>query len=200
MFGLQVTVEPTTEPVSLPEARRQCRVSDDNGYYDQDLLALTKAARIYCERITGKAFITQTLKLTRDTFPGYREGYTFRLPRPPLVSVTSIKYDNTAGTETTVSAADYVVDTSCEPGRVGLAWGDVWPQTIGELGDVRIVYVAGYGAATAVPQTIKQAILLLVSHWFENREAVGNVGGPVAMACQSLLGCEFSGSLAGTFG
>jgi len=200
MFGLQVTVEPTTEPVSLPEARRQCGISDDAGYYDNDLQGFIKAARIYCERVTGKAFITQTLKLTRDCFPGWKEEYAIRLPRPPGLSVTSVKYDDYAGTEQTLSAATYVVDVSSEPARIGLAWGQIWPDTIEELGAVRVVYVAGYGAATAVPQTIKLAILMLVNHWFENRSAVGSVGGPVAMACQSLLGCEFSGSLAGTFG
>jgi hypothetical protein len=31
---------------------------------------------------------------------------------------------------------------------------------------------AGYGAASAVPDDAKQAILLLASHWVENREAV----------------------------
>jgi len=65
---------------------------------------------------------------------------------------------------------------------------------------VKVNYVAGYGAATAVPQTIKQAMLMLIAHWFENREAVGTVGGPVELATKALLGCEFSGSMAGTYG
>lgn len=201
MFGLTVTVAPTSEPVTLAEARLQCGIADEAaGYHDPKLLSLIKAARIYCERATGKAFITQTIKLTRDRFPCEKECYVIRLPRQPLASVTSVKYDDTTGTEQTMSASDYVVDTACEPGRIGLTLGATWPLTIDQLGAVRVTYVAGYGAATAVPETIKHAMLMLVSHWFENRAAVGDVGGPIAMACEALLGCESAGNLAGTFG
>ena len=32
--------------------------------------------------------------------------------------------------------------------------------------------MAGYGAASTVPTSIKQAMLLLIGHWYENREAM----------------------------
>ena len=40
------------------------------------------------------------------------------------------------------------------------------------LDAVRIAFDAGYGAADAVPQAIKQAILMIVAHWYEHRETV----------------------------
>jgi uncharacterized phiE125 gp8 family phage protein len=207
MFGLQVTVAPTEEPLDLDEAKGQCGLLG-NIAHDTLLQGLITAARIYCERATGKAFITQTLKLTRDCFPDYREEYVLRLPRPPLQSLTpdadhltlGIEYDDTQGVTQTLAASEYVIDTACEPGRVGLVLGAVWPLTIDQLGVVRVTYLAGYGARADVPQTIKQAMLLLIGHWFENREAVGTAGGPLALAVGSLLGCEDSGAMVGTYG
>lgn len=193
MFGLTVVTAPTEEPISLEEAKENLRFAGD--YESDRIRALIKAARIYCERATGKAFVTQTLKLTLDAFT----ECVIRLPRPPLVSVSSIKYDDTAGTEQTLSTSYYVVDASQEPGRVALAYGQVWPCTYEQIGAVRITYVAGFGGASTVPETIKQAMHLLIAHWFQNREAVGSVGGPVAMAVDSLLGCESAGCLVGTY-
>jgi uncharacterized phiE125 gp8 family phage protein len=53
------------------------------------------------------------------------------------------------------------------------AYDKVWPSARSVRDAVQIRFIAGYGdAASDVPQAIKQAILLLVGHWFENREAV----------------------------
>jgi len=158
---------------------------------------------MYCERVTGKAFITQTLRLTRDCFPGWKEDNEFRLPMPPLQTVTNIQYTDNAGVTQTVDSTSYVVDATSMPGRITLAWGEVWPTDVLEqAATVKVNYVAGYGAATAVPQTIKQAMLMLIAHWFENREAAitGTIQTATEMAVSALLGCEFSGSLAGTYG
>lgn len=198
MFGLTVVTAPASEPITLEEAKENLRFSGD--YESDRIRSLIKAARIYCERATGKAFITQTLKLTLDAFPGYRDDGVLRLPRPPLQTVTHIKYDDYANVEQTLSASLYTVDAASEPGRIGLAYGQIWPDLYEELGSVRVTYVAGYGLAAAVPDTIKQAMHLLIAHWFENREAVGNAGGTVALACESLLGCEDSGAMVGTYG
>jgi uncharacterized phiE125 gp8 family phage protein len=64
-----------------------------------------------------------------------------------------------------------------------------WPLTQpGKSKAVSVDFVAGYGPTPAtVPALLKQAICLLVGHWFENREAVGNVGGEVAFAVDSIL-------------
>jgi uncharacterized phiE125 gp8 family phage protein len=195
VFGLQVTTAPTVEPITLEEAKENLRF---NGEYEADRIrALIKAARIYCERATGKAFITQTLKLTLDCWP--TDGI-IRLPRPPLQTVSSIKYDDYLNVEQTLSSTLYVVDAASEPGRIGVAYGQIWPDLYEELGSIRITYVAGYGATPAtVPDTIKQAMYLLITHWFENREPVGQ-GQKIAFSVESLLGCESAGVLVGTYG
>lgn len=198
MFGLTVVTAPSEEPVSLDEAKVQIGYAQDIHHEDERIRALIKAARVYCERATGRAFVTQTLRLTLDCFPG-GDGI-IRLPRPPLASVTSIKYDDTNGTEQTLSGVYYVVDTACEPGRIGLAYGYCWPCTIDELGAVRVTYVAGV-AASAVPETVKAAMKLLISHWFVSREAAitGAIQTTTELAVSALLGCESAGCLVGTY-
>ena len=205
MFGIEVITEPATEPLSLDDAKAHLRFYHE---HEADLIrSLITAARQYCQTWTGKAFVTQELRLTRDCFPRY--GDVIRIPRPPLQTLTpdatytdlGIFYTDVNGDEQELDASTYVVDTTAEVGRIGLAYGETWPtDVIDQIGAVKVQYLAGYGAASAVPKTIKQAMLLLIGHWFVNREAVGNVGGPVEMAVSSLLGTAWSGQLTADFG
>jgi uncharacterized phiE125 gp8 family phage protein len=96
------------------------------------------------------------------------------LPRPPLQSVESIQYIDTAGNFQTLAPEDYVVDASSgEIGRVALAWNRFWPITRCSINSVIIQFTAGYGdAAEDVPQAIRQGILIEVSNLYENREDV----------------------------
>jgi uncharacterized phiE125 gp8 family phage protein len=176
---LKVITPPAAEPVTLAEAKEHCTVD----YNDSDnlLLRLIKAAREYCEKYQGRAYVTQTLELTLDRWG----RFPINLPRPPLASVTSIKYYDTADGEHTWAPTEYFVDTDSEPGRVGLRYSKVTPSTtLRPNNGVKIRYVAGYPAGGTteeplplanIPEGVKQAILLLVGHWFRNREPVGQV-------------------------
>jgi uncharacterized phiE125 gp8 family phage protein len=87
-----------------------------------------------------------------------------------LQSVTSIIYVATDGTSTTLATTEYQVDATTEPGRVAPAYGKIWPVTRAQMSAVTVVFVAGYGAASAVPDLIKTAMRLLVGCWYEQRE------------------------------
>ena len=68
-----------------------------------------------------------------------------------------------------VSAVKYAVDTSGLMGRVKLRMGYIWPDHRGFASFI-IEFVAGYGiAATSVPASLRQLILELVSHLYDNR-------------------------------
>lgn len=209
MFGLTVVTAPTEEPLGLSEVKRQVRIADNENHFNSELTGLIVAARVYCEVATQKAFCTQELRLTRDCFPSARQGYEFRLPRPPLQTLTpdatytdlGIFYTDTAGDEQEIDASLYVVDPTPEVGRIGLAFGQTWPETIEQIASVRVQYLAGYGGAEDVPQTIKQAMLLLIAHWFENKEAASARSiQPIAFALKELLGCNWTGSMVGAYG
>jgi len=142
-MAIKIITEPTTEPVSLQECKDHLRIVHD----DEDTLieSYAKAARRYVEQILcWRALITQELELVLDKFQDQ-----FKLPRPPLQEVTSIKYTDKDGTEHTVDADDYIVDTDSEPGRIVLAHGKYWPtDTLVPANAVRIRYRAGYGTYT----------------------------------------------------
>ena len=85
--------------------------------------------------------------------------------------MTSVKYKNSAGTETTMTVdTQYIVDADSNVGRIVLPYGITWPSfTAYTVNPITITYVAGY---TDIPKAIKQSILLLAAYWYEHREAI----------------------------
>ena len=167
-MALKPITAPATEPVTSTEAKSHLRV--DTTADDTLIGTLITAARQHVEAHLRRALITQTWELVTDAFP---VGDVLRLPLPPLVSVTSIKYTDEDGAESTLSSGLYVVDTDSTKGRVVLKNGETWPSvTLAAANGVRVRYVAGYGEASAVPRPIRQAILLLIGTMYENRESV----------------------------
>lgn len=181
-YAAKLLTAPAVEPVTLAEAKRHANVvaSDD----DTLIAALIVAARELVEVDTSHALINQTWELELS---GWWTG-GLECPRPPLVSVTHIKYYDQDDVLQTLETAYYDVDTRRQPGVI---WWDedyTAPTLSDEANPVLVTYVAGYGAAaSAVPQRAKQAILLLVGHWYRCREAVGTVGTEVALAYQRLI-------------
>ena len=159
---------PATEPVSSDEFKLHQRIS---GTTENDLItSILKAARSHVEYFTGRALITQTWYAYLDDFPA--ESY-IELPWGELQSVTSVKYKNSSGDETTMTVTtDYLVDSSSEPGKIVLPYLVSWPSfTAYPYNAVTIEYICGYGAATAVPDALKAAIKLIAGDLYENREA-----------------------------
>ena len=165
-MALVLVTGPASEPVSVEEAKAHLRVdgSDDDAYIG----TLITTARSHVETITRRALITQTWKLVLDDWP----DDVLELYLPPLVSVSSLTYKDADGDTQTFASSNYVVDADSVPGRLCLADDASWPSDdLYPMGAVQIQYVAGYGDADEVPQPIKSAILLLVGHYYENREA-----------------------------
>lgn len=165
--GLRRTVAPTLQPVSLSIFKMHAEVYHD----DQDILLseyLDNAAD-YVEAYQNRCWRQSTWQAVYDSFPC--DG-VFYLPRPPLASVTSITYLDLAGDSQTLSTSSYVVDIASEPGRVSLAYGELWPDTIEQNGCVTVTYVAGYSSASDVPSRVKQAIRIIAAHYYSQREPV----------------------------
>ena len=167
-MALKLITAPAAEPVSTSEAKSHLRV--DTTADDTYIGTLITVARQNVESHLRRARISKSWEVVLDAFP----AGVIRLPKPPLTSVTSIKYTDDEGNESTYSSANYVVDSDTEPGRVVLKSGATWPAvTLAAANGVRVRYVAGYGAAGSnVPQAIRQAILLVIGSLYENREDV----------------------------
>lgn len=196
MSGLLQTVAPSSEPITLAEAKAWLRVSGN----DEDALiaALIDAARSYVETFTGRALMTQQWELALDSFPvgcgysGYVPALRSRhivLPRAPLVTVESVKYYDADGALQTFAPAGYYVDDRSQPGRIVLNADYDWPETQLRPNAVIVAYTVGYGAATAVPQGLRTALRFMVAHWFENRVHIniGNIVNSIPDSAEALL-------------
>lgn len=166
--GLVLVTPPAEEPVTLAEAKLHLRVDIP----DDDLLieALLVAAREYVEMYTRRQLVTATWQLQLDTWLP-----CIRPPKPPLQGVTEIEYLDTSETLQAVDPTTYRVDTAREPGRIVLATGVSWPSLAPVPGAVQVTYDAGYGAASAVPETFKSAIKLLCADLYEHRESQSEI-------------------------
>ncbi len=171
-MALRLTTAPTSEPLTLVEAKAHLRIThtDDDDYID----ALIIAAREAAEHVTQRSLLPQTWTLTLDCFPGC-DG-VIRLSRPPVTAVTWVKYYDTTNAQTTLSSSAYTTDFQTEPGRIVPAYGYTWPQTYDRINAVEVKYAAGYANAAAVPQQIKQWMLMRIASMYENRESEAVVG------------------------
>lgn len=182
-MSLALITAPLAEPVSLAEARAYLRIGDsEDTQTDEDTLIseLIAAADDYVERLTARSFVRATWEISLRDWPG---DNLIRLPRSPLSSVTSVKYRNAAGTTITLTeTTDFLVDSSAEPGTIEPV--SSWPRT-GDFFDAVVVrFIAGYAPgvgspvdhAENVPQMGKIAIKGLVSHWFDTRGCISDVG------------------------
>lgn len=184
-------VLPAVEPVTLAEAKAQMIV--ETSAYDALITSKIRAAREWVEDYLGRALVAQTWRTQFDWFPGSRG--VIRLNRSPLQSVTSIEYIDDAGDTQTLDADAYVVDTTSEPARITPAPGYSWPSTQNRAGAVTITAVHGYDGTgdspldlTKIPQAIKEAILILATDLYQNREmTVNGLQVSVRSAAESLL-------------
>jgi uncharacterized phiE125 gp8 family phage protein len=147
---------------------------------------LVTAAIAHIEKMTGKFLSVKPFTQELAGFP-CRHPYSLRLTRAPVVTVSAVTYDPADGTDP-VELADYRLVEGLN-GALLPAFGQVWPSTLAGPSVVRITGTAGYGDGEA-PE-LDQACLMLVAHWYQNREAV-NVGAntvtELPLGVQALIG------------
>jgi len=191
---LTLVTAPTALPITLAQAKQQLRVdfTDDDDFIGNQLIPAVVgfldpgAAGGYL----GMALCQQQWKLTLDRFPGaglyqrwsyppfhypISEQLAIDLPYPPLISVDSLKYIDDSGTLQTMDPSLYqvtAIKANKQKGRIAPAPATIWPLTlIGKLDAVQITYTCGFANVTDIPWPIKHAMMLLVSHFYENRDA-----------------------------
>ncbi len=155
---------PAVEPLTLDEAKAFLRVEHDDD--DLTIAALIAGSRIHVETQTRRALITQTWRLIRDDWPV--DGRLYLKPAPLQEILAARVYDSDGSTlaiDTQAFAAD-------KPGAViaFAPWAIAQPGRA--VGGIELDVRVGYGdTAAAVPEPLRQAIRLLVAHWYENRSA-----------------------------
>lgn len=153
------------EPVSLAMARTHVKASDTGE--DELLEQLITAARVHVERMTGQLLVARQTHMIFDGFSSPLSLTAWPIAAAPALAV---EYRAPAtGDWTAVTPAPRLLPDRY-PALVLPAIGAKWPGAIGEPQSVRVTLIAGY-ADGECPKPLVQAMLLLIGHWFENREA-----------------------------
>lgn len=165
-FSLVRVTAPSTSPISLAEAKAQMRVegTDDDTIIQR--LIDAAVAFVDVQGALGFAMITQTWGQWLSPNPG-----TVQLSLGPVQSVSAVKYYDVDGVLQTATLSDFNVFGTPNRITVSPKAGNAWPVTQTRDDAIKIEYVIGYGATSAsVPQTVRHALMMLVAHWYENRE------------------------------
>ena len=176
---------PAVEPVTLADAKAQLRV---DGTADDTLIAsLILTSRLHVEAGLGLALNTQGWSYFFDAWP---PGTQVTLPLRPVQSVSAVRLY----AEDEIGLNGRARDLPARPRRAapppGAPRRGRGPTPSRAANGVEIAIVAGYGDDAAdVPAPIRQAILLLIAHWYDHRSPfeVGAVAAPVPGMVSDLL-------------
>jgi uncharacterized phiE125 gp8 family phage protein len=177
-FGLRRISGPAVEPVTVDEVKLHAHI--DHAVEDTLIEAWIKTARELAENYQKRAYYTQVWEMIFDGFP----TLPLLIPRPPLISIDSLKYYDYEDTETDYDLTNLIIDSDSQPGRICHVYGVTWPaETLREMNAVKIQFTAGYGNAGTtttdapdfvvqeIPQSVKDAIILYCTFRNENRAA-----------------------------
>lgn len=177
------TTDPVLSLLTIAEARAQCRIDqpDDDALLSTYIQAATDVAENYLHR----GLLTQTWTVGREDW--FDELY---LPNAaPMQSITSVKYRAADGTLTTLASSYYVTDTIAQPGCLMRAPNATFPALQADRENrIEVAYVVGWTRPVDVPAAIRMGALLLVGHYYANREAVnvGNLVTPLPFSVEAL--------------
>lgn len=184
---LNRVTDPVGDPVTLAEAKTQLRVD----FADDDTLIgeLVSAATRTVEEMVGGALLSQEWALS-VRYPRLR----IYLPKTPVQSIDSITYYDRDETEQTANVADFHLFSDVYRAWVEPRDDKDWPDVFNRPDALTINFIAGYGAAGDVPSNLKHAILMLLTHWYEQRSAASGANlGEVPFAVETLVGLDRRG-------
>jgi uncharacterized phiE125 gp8 family phage protein len=151
------------------------------------IASLIITSRLHVEAALGLALITQSWSLFLDAWPS---GPYVRLPLRPVQSVSAVQLYAPDESVETLNPDLFLLDGAGIPSRLIRQGSLTWPAPKRIANGIEIAFTAGYGNAVAdVPAPIRQAVLLLVAHWYEHREPIeiGAAAQPVPHMVSELL-------------
>ncbi|WP_322528983.1 head-tail connector protein [Salinicola sp. LHM] len=170
--------------LTLAEVKTQRRIDADDTGEDALLEQLIAAAYRYAEAHTQTAIRPRSETVVLDGFPPL--DHAIELPWHPVQTIDALDYVTPTGDSQSLDEQALRLDTRGDPHRLYPRWGDRWPATIAEPESVTITATVGY---EQTPEDIKIALLLLIGHWYENRESVvvNGSSSEVPMGVEMLL-------------
>lgn len=182
MSNYSTVTQPTTEPVAVNAAISFLRAYPDDAPVIGSLIPV---AREMVEAFTGRALAPASFRLVAATWP---KSEIFALERTPVTAITSVKYwpaDDSAQV-TMTAGTDYRAITTVTPALCQII-ADL-PALADRPDAIEIVFAAGADAAST-PAALRHAVLLVVSHLYEQRAPVnvGNITSELPLSLRHLL-------------
>ena len=177
-------VTPSAVPLfTTAEAKDFLKVDTtaDDALIDNLVAAATESCQIY----TNQYFLKTIVEQYSDTWANI-----YTLYKSPVSKINHIKYYDSDDTEQTLGVSNYILDDVSKPARIGLAVDATLPDLSDRINAVHVNYSVGYGITSAdVPEGIKQAVLLTLGNWYENRQTVitGRTATELPLSSQYLL-------------
>jgi uncharacterized phiE125 gp8 family phage protein len=171
-MSIILTTPPTVEPVNLAEAKAHLRVThaDDDTF----ISTLIVTARRVIEQRYGLSLMQQSWSVFLDRWPNCA---VLPLPLFPVQSITDVKIYGDDDVAATLDPAHYFLGAASRPSRLVLRQGRIVPPPGRRANGIEIKLTSGFAA---VPQHIKQALLLIVADYYANRGDVENASLPLS--------------------
>lgn len=182
--SLTCIVQPTEEPLELDLVKKHCGLPVSVTEFDDLFTSQIKSAREQVESDCERAFLEQTWRLKLEQFPRPTPYYAgnlsqanfnirqIELRRCPVIAIVAFTHIDTAGESQSLDVDDdYLQNLEHEPGLLTPPARQSWPACLPQMGCVTIDFTCGYEDADHVPERAKQAMRMLIAHWWRNREA-----------------------------
>jgi uncharacterized phiE125 gp8 family phage protein len=181
----KIITSATFEPISVADAGEYLRV--DDLVADTALLgSLITASRQAVEQFLNRYIAEQTVETAYN-------GFSAELVlSSPVISVTSVKYLDSNGTEQTLATNQYLVDTYSEPAVITPAYNVTYPATYPVPNSVKVRYVVGFTSGGSpdtnpLPKPIRHAMMLIIGDLYANREGQSDKAYQINPTVQNLL-------------
>ena len=184
--------------LSLEPIKQHLVVEHDE---DDALIELYRDAAVeHVENVTRRTLPLSQYRMSLEEFSPCME-----LRAPPIRSITTVTYADSNGDRQVMPVSDLRVNTDYE-------WARITPKTSFPQGaDVVLTVIAGYGKVPdgsldafpytfpmvfedgvddyPMPNPLRLATLLLIAHWYENREevVVGSSVAKIPVGVEALL-------------
>lgn len=173
-------------PVSLDEFKAHLRLGQgfpDDGSENALLDIYLRSATATVEAQTGKALVRRGFRLQVATW--HRDGQLV-LPIGPVTAVDAISFVGPGGPVAVASGAWALAPGTGRQRLTGAGFGALPPIPGGHVAE--LTFEAGFGATGAtVPGDLRQAVLLLAAHYYEERAGEAGEVWPLPAAVRALL-------------
>ena len=182
MKNYKVVTAATGNILTSSEVKTHLKV--DTTADDTLISALIVACTNSAQEYTNRFFLETTLDMFADE---WKEIST--LLKSPVTSVDSIKYYDQDDNQQTLDTSVYAFDMVSMPARIFLKPNQSFPDLSERKNAIEVRYKVGESSASDVDQAIKQAVLLTIGNYYENRQAVvtGTIATELPMNAKFLL-------------